>query len=529
MDTKFKIPMKTTRVSILALLFCLLSFPQLGFAAKGDFLTDPATAQGYLVWEADNRANVTYQVRLTEKNRRGQVVQVKHLPDQSENYFHFTRQMRSHGKHWSAQVKISLNGAKVGLSDIIDIGPLPELDDDVYSELQCSWVCPGMGYQIDSYCMSNAPGAGCYGYIMELMSSQTPYYTYMYYDLWSSLNPFGLIDDYHVVHIGGVDYADGYCHNGVALDGNIVGVLVENPYGLIQTTLLTGSNPCVLYTGPLSASVPIENYCVNCDPNLDILCNVSGDCVGGGSSSTSNSGGSNGPTYDWIDSLFFAWIYDIDPLDDDGVTGGGGGGGKPDFDFDHYMHELTFYDPNAGTINVFGGYQKHFKHALSSTVKRVTLHRMDAATNGPVKLSVGQLDAQNPNSMEFTLDLSNKPAGLYNLFIQLENGHFMRRIFAHKKKQGPVKKTGDFVFGGPGLELFPNPASDRITANVFNADGPAVLTILDLNGRQKMERVVELNSAQESVEFALEQFAAGVYFLQLEVNGHRETQKFIVR
>ncbi|MEM7037761.1 MAG: hypothetical protein AAF570_12330, partial [Bacteroidota bacterium] len=432
----------------------------MGTASGNFFLTNPANTQGHLIWKKDTRSNVTYQLRLTERNRIGQLIRVKNTPVQSEHYFHFDEKMRRSDTRWSARVRTLVNGLPVGTSDEIDIGPMPELDDQVNSTLQCTWYCPGMGYQIDAYCMSSGNN-GCHAYVMELYAASVPYYQYMPYSVWQQYNPFGLIDNHHVIDLGNVDYSDGYCSDGNALTGHIVGVIVENPYGFLHTGQFTGNSPCVLGGNVNQAGLLLEQNCANCDPGTSIDCNVSGDCVGGGWTTV-------GGNYDYGDTVYISpdsqWVV----LQGDLVDGGFGG--DVDNESDLVLDEIIHYDDFAEEISVFNhvAFSKYDLHDVAD----VALSRLDVKNVPVTNYSVSKLDKQDSNHMRFRIDMKNKPAGVYNLFIRFDDGRFLRRIFV-REAASPSKKVAEFVDATPEMDLYPNPASEQLTVSISMVEGPA--------------------------------------------------------
>lgn len=506
--------MKKLQTTILAFLICLLTLPTVGFAAR-DFITDPNVDQGFLVWPKDSRQNVTYRLGITQTNRSGQVLRVKTTAHQTENYFHFDRSMRAPGRYLNAEVRAYVNGVAAQTLPPVDIRPL-ESPDSPISTLVCSWDCPGDGYTIEAYELLSSGGG--ISYVMELAPAAPSFYHYMNYSTWANGPFFPFIDDLHVVDIGDVTIADGYCQGGQALSGHIVGVRIENPYGILQTNPFFGTSPCVLANNALDAGILVEQNCSNCPPNLDIECRASNGCIGGGSSSSSN-GGSYGSPYDAIDSLFFGWIYDLLDSQLDFAT---------NLESSGAIDDLLDYDDLSLGLTAFA-HKSFAKIPLQNVAKKISLYRLDDPSVAPVTYNIQVLDNQRRNSMGFSLDFSSLPAGLYNFSVILENGRQLKRLFKHAPKSKKQQSTEYFAEDALGLELYPNPANSNLNVNITNAKGSAQVRIVDLNGRMLLEQNLEVNALKYKAALSLDQFSPGIYFLEATANGQKEVQKFVVQ
>ena len=498
--------MRFNHVFLFAIFFALLAPTVYGTGGK-EFVATPDIAQGYLVWPKDTRPNVTYMVRVEEKNLAGQIIKVKNFPSQSDNFFHVKPEWRTKNKPLTVKVRSYVGNTLDHQFTPVDVLPF-EAPDNPSSTLVCSWDCPGSGWTIEAY--EIASNGGGVHYILELLQASPSYYYYIPYAAYENSNLPPMTTPY-VIDMGNVDVSDGYCNQGVALSGHIVGVMIQNPYGILQSNPLWTS-PCI-YSEANHASLLLEQNCANCDPGLDIECNVSGDCVDYGPFDPEE----EEELHDWIDDLFHDWLDELLDSQLDFAT---------NLESTGAIEELFDYDRTTYTLTAFQSVEFN-KHKLDDAVKMVSLYRMD--DDAPIaKYNVKTLDAQNPGKMKFSLDMSQKPAGLYYMYVLLEDGHYLMRVFHHDPSGSP-KKTGEFVASEIGLAVYPNPVGSQMTARIEGGQGMAQLNIVDLSGKLRMSESVDVVGVQQDVEIDVDQLAAGVYFLQMEVNGQRKVQKFIVQ
>ena len=79
------------------------------------------------------------------------------------------------------------------------------------------------------------------------------------------------------------------------------------------------------------------------------------------------------------------------------------------------------------------------------------------------------------------------------------------------------------------LELFPNPATDRIQVRIPAAvQGPALLVITDLQGRQHMQQQIQSHNTMIQVDLPAH-LAAGFYVVNLQADHFAAQAKFIKR
>ena len=81
-----------------------------------------------------------------------------------------------------------------------------------------------------------------------------------------------------------------------------------------------------------------------------------------------------------------------------------------------------------------------------------------------------------------------------------------------------------------GLNLFPNPADDELNIQ-FSVETPqdVVFNVQDLTGKVALSNLIKANSGSNHVFMNTSQLAAGVYFLEVQVGGMKETRQFIIR
>ena len=79
------------------------------------------------------------------------------------------------------------------------------------------------------------------------------------------------------------------------------------------------------------------------------------------------------------------------------------------------------------------------------------------------------------------------------------------------------------------LEIYPNPATDRIQARIVSGDGAlTTASVLDLSGRILLQS--EIGFEAGVLEVNLQEIPAGIYLLQVQMeDGSSMVRKFIRR
>lgn len=85
------------------------------------------------------------------------------------------------------------------------------------------------------------------------------------------------------------------------------------------------------------------------------------------------------------------------------------------------------------------------------------------------------------------------------------------------------------IFVDKGFVMFPNPANDDLTIDVFaEADAKASVNILDVNGKTVMTQSQNISKAENRMQFDISNLANGVYFVQLRNGDRTTTQRLVV-
>ena len=81
-----------------------------------------------------------------------------------------------------------------------------------------------------------------------------------------------------------------------------------------------------------------------------------------------------------------------------------------------------------------------------------------------------------------------------------------------------------------GLNLYPNPADHELNVE-FSVETPqdVVFNVQDLTGKVALSSLIKANTGSNHVFMNTSQLAAGVYFLEIQVAGMKETRQFIVK
>ena len=88
--------------------------------------------------------------------------------------------------------------------------------------------------------------------------------------------------------------------------------------------------------------------------------------------------------------------------------------------------------------------------------------------------------------------------------------------------------TADAALAGP-LLLFPNPAADRLTVVLPEAEEPATLTLTDVLGRVVLRREAPAAAVRTGEALDVHNLPAGTYALTVEQAGRRQTRRVSVR
>ncbi len=104
-------------------------------------------------------------------------------------------------------------------------------------------------------------------------------------------------------------------------------------------------------------------------------------------------------------------------------------------------------------------------------------------------------------------------------------GTFGRSIYSYDLDELVFDTEGITTI--PTLQMYPNPANDRITIT-HQLSGEATVTLFGLQG-QYVKTLYQGTLVPGSLELSLEGIASGLYFVNLEAAGSTRTQKVIVR
>jgi hypothetical protein len=94
-----------------------------------------------------------------------------------------------------------------------------------------------------------------------------------------------------------------------------------------------------------------------------------------------------------------------------------------------------------------------------------------------------------------------------------------------------VVLTGETGFEfASGIEVFPNPASEKIAIHVTNLLGAkeCVATIYNTLGEKVAQKILNPQSAGFQAEIAIGQLVAGRYIVQI-TNGHKKCSKTFIK
>jgi hypothetical protein len=84
--------------------------------------------------------------------------------------------------------------------------------------------------------------------------------------------------------------------------------------------------------------------------------------------------------------------------------------------------------------------------------------------------------------------------------------------------------------GASELNLFPNPANDKLTLSFFNSETTNVtFEIFDMIGKVIDTKAINAEEGFNSTDFELSSFNNGIYFVKMTENGETTVKKFIVK
>jgi len=76
--------------------------------------------------------------------------------------------------------------------------------------------------------------------------------------------------------------------------------------------------------------------------------------------------------------------------------------------------------------------------------------------------------------------------------------------------------------------VYPNPAKDQVNISLYaDQDGEALITISDITGRQIISEMRNLNAGVNITSFQTADLSAGIYMVNVMVNGKQQTTKFV--
>ena len=89
--------------------------------------------------------------------------------------------------------------------------------------------------------------------------------------------------------------------------------------------------------------------------------------------------------------------------------------------------------------------------------------------------------------------------------------------------KSPLTSADQAEIPEPGIRLFPNPASDRLT--ISTAEIIREITIFDIHGKQ-VKRITAINS--QTSDISVRDLAAGEYFVRTQNEmGRKSTVRFV--
>lgn len=108
-------------------------------------------------------------------------------------------------------------------------------------------------------------------------------------------------------------------------------------------------------------------------------------------------------------------------------------------------------------------------------------------------------------------------AGFYS--VSATNG------FGCSTMSDPLRITGTKELAGIGVQVYPNPASGSVTLSLDKVISNGMITILDITG--KVQSKLEIYNTEKQI-IDISKLPAGIYLIELEINGQRLAQKLSV-
>ena len=321
----------------------------------------------------------------------------------------------------------------------------------------------------------------------------------------------------------------GYCNiDGYPLTGTVMKVPIKNRYGFRQTP--TATNPCgngggagilQAFNSAYAANVGFP-FTENGISYSSITCAPFTSCITGNGGS-GNTSGSGGHTYDWIDDLF---ELDIDHIFDSLFVFG-----SPTTETGVGLYELKeAFNFNASnqTLNVFdndimNNFQKN------DFIKSVELIQISDFSSEEYNELVSGIDlmADFPIGMQFEIDMSTKPTGLYEFRINPVEGASVQYLFENIQgsSKSPLLSLDDekethkvFVYLSPNEEDYNLKVSELVenenyTVQVYNVLGDIVLDLHDVS--------------DSNLKIDLSNEKNGIYFLKVKFENDYQTFRLV--
>ncbi len=78
------------------------------------------------------------------------------------------------------------------------------------------------------------------------------------------------------------------------------------------------------------------------------------------------------------------------------------------------------------------------------------------------------------------------------------------------------------------INVYPNPASDRLNLEfLLERDSEIAIEIFDLSGRKVSESAHQFNKGNQQIQFNVNGYATGVYYVRIQAGEHVETIKWV--
>jgi hypothetical protein len=94
----------------------------------------------------------------------------------------------------------------------------------------------------------------------------------------------------------------------------------------------------------------------------------------------------------------------------------------------------------------------------------------------------------------------------------------------------PTSTTTVSVNKYASFNIYPNPASKTFNAVISSEDAnqSASLNVTDISGRTLISKTIAVQKGTQTVSTDVNQLSAGIYFVNLYLNGKVETQKLVI-